>query len=65
MKMTKKTGEEGAAEVNPDGDSGSDNDCPEENVEVNKSSALRGRRCGHGRKMWCGCDHATGRGENN
>ena len=51
MKVMKKTGEEGDAEVNPDGDSGSDNDCPEENVEVNESGALRGRRCGHGRKM--------------
>ena len=47
----KKTGEGGDAEVNTDRDSGSDSDCPEENVEVNEPRALRGRGCGHGRKM--------------
>ena len=52
-------GEEGDAEVDPEDDSGSDGDYPEESVkEVNKPSISRGWGRGRGRNMrrgGCGC----------
>ena len=53
--------EEGGAKVDPADVSGSDSDCPEENVEeVNKPSTSRGRVCGCGRKLRCGSGGGMG-----
>jgi len=49
------------AKVDPADVSGSDSDCPEENVEeVNKPSTSRGRVCGCGRKLRCGSGGGMG-----
>ena len=58
-------GEEGDAEVDPEDDSSSDSDYPEESVEeVNEPSTSKGRGRGHGRNMRRGgCGSGRGRGQ--
>ena len=57
-------GEEGGAEIDPDGVSGSDSDCLEESVEeVNEPNTSRG--CGCWRKMQCSGSCGVVGGEDN